>query len=889
MNAPNRQTADEAALVAPNPNAVCKLCTIRLERLCYQRAWWFRAFRAILASGVRLWSLWHPVTPTLYLSRTKECHSCIRFRKNVLKEESRFFRRLDGYVNPLFNRARDSLLTPEEMEAAREHARKAAASSLMVCLLVAFGVLPAGGRDAWAQDDAGAGAHDGGGTGLVADADGGAPGATAVQTSQLAVAKSSKNTNDPVAEAVAPPQVTNCDVTVAAARPDEGSSARGYKVDSASMGPLGKMLLQETPYSLHVTPGELFENRDVHTVSGALETDPMVASLMESSGYSSMSRVMIRGFTAADQSDLRDGLVDRSFTFVPLENVERIEVLNGLSSFLYGFSALGGWLNYVSKQPTPKTFASVAVGQYGCGINYVHADSGGQIGAEGRWGYRVNAYREDGSTYVDSSTQQRTLLSGVVTFKVNPGTVLHTDIWHQELEMHGLQTYLNVNPSAGILVPAAARFNAETQYGQDWTYNRSAKTLMGIGLDSALSETFTLRTAYRYGQMWRSYQYVAGTLTDDLGNYSEKVVGTTPQTEITRSVYALMDADFKTYGVRHKLTFGYSGTDYRYTRGDDVSAALGVSTVDSPMNYADPGLVIGPTNVWNQQYWRSWVAGDRVQFGELVSLLAGLNRAELEQKRWGSGSSLAGPNYTQHRVTPSYALTFTPLSMLTTYFSYTQGLANGGQAPSTAANANAIMGPSTGDQYEVGAKARLGKMDLTAAAFRINKINEYLDPGDNVYKQDGREVHKGIELSVVGKVVAQLTLIGGFTLLNAEVTKAANNPSLEGKTPVNVPERQARLYAEYVLPYVYGLTLVGGANYSGRRPVDAANTDYLDGAATYDAGIRYQTEVAQERLVLNLNVSNLLDTAYWTYYRSGDGLLLGAPRIVSFTAKMKWL
>ena len=61
-----------------------------------------------------MWSLFHPVAPDLYLSRSKECHACIRFRKNVLKEESRIFRWLDGYINPLFNRARDSLLTPQE-------------------------------------------------------------------------------------------------------------------------------------------------------------------------------------------------------------------------------------------------------------------------------------------------------------------------------------------------------------------------------------------------------------------------------------------------------------------------------------------------------------------------------------------------------------------------------------------------------------------------------------------------------------------------------------------------------------------------------------------------------------------------------------------------------
>lgn len=110
--------------------AICKLCTIRLERLCYERAWWFRTFRNVLAAGVRLWSLWHPVDPSLYLSRSTECHRCIRFRKNVLKEESRAFRWLDSGINPLFNRARDSLLSPCELEAARSYARTAGVHAL---------------------------------------------------------------------------------------------------------------------------------------------------------------------------------------------------------------------------------------------------------------------------------------------------------------------------------------------------------------------------------------------------------------------------------------------------------------------------------------------------------------------------------------------------------------------------------------------------------------------------------------------------------------------------------------------------------------------------------------------------------------------------------------
>jgi len=103
--------------------AKCGVCTIRLERLCYSRALWFRAFRNVLAAFVRAWSLLHPVDAILYANRASACRGCLRLRKNVLKARSPIFRWIDGYVNPLFNRARDSLLRPGELEAAKVEAR----------------------------------------------------------------------------------------------------------------------------------------------------------------------------------------------------------------------------------------------------------------------------------------------------------------------------------------------------------------------------------------------------------------------------------------------------------------------------------------------------------------------------------------------------------------------------------------------------------------------------------------------------------------------------------------------------------------------------------------------------------------------------------------------
>ena len=115
-----RTTDSTAALVA-----ACRICTIRLEQLCYRRAWWFRPFREALASGIRLFALVYRVPADAYAARSPLCYRCIRFHKNTIKQRSRLFNWADGYLNPMFNRVRDSLLTPEELDRARAFAQRA--------------------------------------------------------------------------------------------------------------------------------------------------------------------------------------------------------------------------------------------------------------------------------------------------------------------------------------------------------------------------------------------------------------------------------------------------------------------------------------------------------------------------------------------------------------------------------------------------------------------------------------------------------------------------------------------------------------------------------------------------------------------------------------------
>lgn len=668
--------------------------------------------------------------------------------------------------------------------------------------------------------------------------------------------------------------------------PPEGSAQAGYRTSRARVGPLGAAPLLQAPFSLTVTPGELVEHRGARTVSDALRSNPAVVTLMDSGGYSSMSRVMIRGFTAADQSDMRDGLVDRSFTFVPLENVDRIEVLNGFSGLLYGFSALGGSVDYVTKRPPEQRRVTATVGVHGGRLLDGMLDVGGALpvgGAAPVLG-RVVAYREQGDTFLRFGRQERSLLFATGEWHGLPGTTVILDGWYQRHHQRGLETYLL--PFAGK-APAASSFDPTQQYGQPWTRNDSQKLLAGVRTETTLAPGVSLRMGLRGGTMWRDYVYVAAALTDRAGGYSETCRTSPRQAETTLSGYALLDGELHTGPVHQRITVGYTGTAYDYSRGVDVSTPLGASTIDSPTFHADPALAVGGTTTYQSQTMHDLVLVDQLGLGERVDLRLGLNGAMLQQRASGQSTGISLAGFTQRRWSPGAGLTVRPLEGLAAYASYLEGLAAGGVAPSTAANAGEQLPPSTSRQWEAGLKAQARRLDATVAFFRIDKVNEYVEPGDGRYVQEGREVHQGLEGTVAGRPLDGLTVVGGATLLDARVRKARNTPAIEGKTPVNVPDWTARVYLEYELPLLSGLTVSAGANQTGRRPIAADNSAYLRGAVTFDAGLRYRRAVEGARMTLTVNATNLFDTRYWSYFRSGDGLLLGPPRLVQAALKVE--
>ena len=217
------------------------------------------------------------------------------------------------------------------------------------------------------------------------------------------------------------------------------------------------------------------------------------------------------------------------------------------------------------------------------------------------------------------------------------------------------------------------------------------------------------------------------------------------------------------------------------------------------------------------------------------------------------------------------------------YANYIEGLSKGDVAPATASNAGQVFKPYKARQKEVGVKVELDNALLTLAAFEITKPSGQLTNG--VYGADSEQRNRGVELSLSGEPLRGVRLLGGVTVLNAELTRT-NNAATLGNRPVGVPKFSANLGAEWDLPWVAGLTLTGGMVHTGREYVNQANTQSVPSWTTFDLGARYAMRVQGKDVTLRANVVNLTNRAYWSGVASYGTISQGVPRTLMLSASM---
>ncbi|HCG1351325.1 TonB-dependent receptor domain-containing protein [Pseudomonas aeruginosa] len=271
---------------------------------------------------------------------------------------------------------------------------------------------------------------------------------------------------------------------------------------------------------------------------------------------------------------------------------------------------------------------------------------------------------------------------------------------------------------------------------------------------------------------------------------------------------------------------------------------------------------------------------DRLSFLEdRVQVTLGVRRQQIESRNYDQTSGARTSHDKRHVWTPMASVLVKPLQDLSLYANYIQGLSQGEAAPMTAANAGQVLAPYKAEQYEIGAKYDLGGFTTTLALFEIRKPNAYTD-ASNVFRADGEQRNRGVELSLYGEPLDGVRVMAGATYIKPEQNKTGD-PASEGKDAPGVARRQANLGVSWDTPFVDGLTLDSRWIYTGSAYVDSANALSVPHWNRVDLGAAYAFQVAGKPLVARANLENALGKDYWT---AANGYLsISSPRTLSLS------
>jgi len=670
-----------------------------------------------------------------------------------------------------------------------------------------------------------------------------------------------------------------------------------YRVDRVdSIGPLGTTDIQNTPYSLEVLPLDLIENSQAVNFKDVSKYLPLVA-YQEQQGPDIL-RPQTRGMQGGNFQNTRiDGMTMYITVATAMEQFQQIEVVNGLSAFLYGPANPSGMFNFVSKRPTQNDLHEVSVTYNSDSIGTAHLDFGGPIDKNGVVSYRMNVLYGAGDGWVDESHQRRAL--GDLGIDVRPwdSTVLELNYSDYHLTDTGCPGWFTYGQK--IQLPAAPD-PERLGYGQSY-----------LGTDLR-TEVSTARIKHDFNSDWhlvvgglnqdatRNINTSVNNLTSNTGAYTSSMGSTFAPRFVITSDTAYLNGDFSTFGIDHDLVIGTAG--YRsqsYSLIHTPTAAelvLGKASIDDPMIYPIPvdGLPDPYANYDSSTTYQQGVnINDTLRFNPYWAVRAGVSQDWFHVDNYNA-KAVELPEYAAHGLSPAGSLIFNPTSNQTVYATFASSLQAGDLAPTGTANSGESLAPYRSKEYELGYKAAIDKVNLTAAIFRIQRPFANINLADNVFEITGEQVNRGLELSAVGEVIQNVTVYGGITFLDARLE---NTPlaSTNDKMFVGAPKVKGNVLVEYHVPTLPGLTAIVDYQFTGPRAGDDSNSFTVAGYNLFDLGARYSSTIKGMAVTWRLAVNNIADRHYWSTVGPSDltgantGSLLahlGSPRTVLASASM---
>ena len=656
--------------------------------------------------------------------------------------------------------------------------------------------------------------------------------------------------------------------------------------------------IEKTPQSISVVTRQEMDMRQPETVKEALSYTPGVFATRGSSNTYDV--VSIRGFTSpttVNTNQYLDGikLQGNNYSEVSMDPwfLERVELMRGPVSVLYGNSNPGGVVSMVSKRPTTEPLRVIQFKAGSHSLWQTGFDFSDAIDDAGVWSYRLTGLGKQENAQQNDVKSKRYAIAPSFSWRPDANTDFTFLSNFQSDPQAGYYGWL---PRQGTVVPYVDANGHSHKLPKDFNEGdpdnkmERRQQMVGYAFSHAFNDTFTVRQNLRYTRVHTLYRSVYGNGYIAPAQISRAYVRS-DEDLADFNVDTQLQSKFDTGAVGHTLL---TGVDYMRSRNDVDTMYGSADPVDmTHKRHGSANFVPNfPYRVLNRLEQTGLYAQDQAEWDKWVLTLGGRYDFLKNSTFYRNGGTR---DMTRDQAfTWRGGLNYLFDNGITPYFSYSESF-----EPNTGRSSNQkVFDPSRGKQYEAGVKylPKDRPISLTASVFQITKDkNLTVDPNDvNASIQGGKIRSRGLELEAKAALTANVNMTAAYSYTDVEYT---DDTYYKHKRPAEVPRNQASLWGDYTFheTALSGLTLGAGVRYVGNTSSFYSNT-YSDkskrnrtfNVSSYtvaDATVKYDlARLGLPGSSVGVNVNNLFNRKYVSSCYREYACYWGAERQITGTA-----
>jgi len=681
---------------------------------------------------------------------------------------------------------------------------------------------------------------------------------------------------------------------------ERDNDVKSYVAEDASTATRTDTPIRDTPQSIQVITRKVIEEQRAFRLATSLENISGVVTDRPSQGLN--DGFIIRGFSVT-QSVYRNGLIDPSNVRNGTDSysLQRLEVLKGPASVLYGVGDPSGIINMVTKKPLPDAYYSANVTLGNFNFYRTELDATGPLNASKTLLYRINVAGQDAGSFVDYVKRDMVAVSPTVTWLMGSRTALTVE---GDYFKRWVPTYSGV-PAEGTVLPninGVIPRNRNTSLGP---FEKQTRQTGRIGYDFThqFNNDWAIRNAYRYTALEETQlinAFPTGLLADQRTMTRAGIEGGSTGS-VGRmhfnNMFTNLTGHFNLLGMDHRLLAGFE------LRQDKQDPTQGVFRTAPNLDLFAPSYSQGLGDVTFAFFQKSdtkmvgTYLQDMIALLPNLKLLGGVRFDYVHQSINPTPSTQETSDDTA--VSPRLGLVYQPIEPVSLYTSWTRGFLP--NTPDLFNPNGKLFTPERSTQYEVGIKTFFldNRVSTTLAWYHLTRDNlltpDPTTPGFLV--QTGTQRSQGVEFDITASLTSGWNVIASYAYTDAEVTKD-NDPTLVNQRLAMVPYNKATLWSTYYFQegLLQGFGVGGGIyGFTSRNASIFAPELNIPGYVRIDAAFYYNHNLESENWLrakqvnVALNFRNLFDQGYIeSAFNSTTRLFYGEPRTVMATVGIKF-